>query len=220
MMAEKTVAQRLGRLLEKVTQQSGRLPDTPEYGSWLLGRVSESQRRRRVRIQVILTVFIVAANLSGIGVAVLLVTVAFPVPSVFTDAPLWITFAVVPVWLVIVLALGTYWITHRTVTALRWAIEERKPSHADERNTFLAPWRVAIVHLMLWGFGTALLTTVYGLVNSGFIPQFLFSVSFCGSCGRRQLPAAPRGHRRAAPLVRGPGLCLRRHRETRAAAAR
>ena len=109
MMAKKTVAQRLGVVLEAVTRQSGRLSETPAYGSWLLGRVSETQRRRRVRIQVILTVFIVAANLSGIGVAVLLVTVAFPVPSVFTDAPLWITFAVVPVWLVIVLALGTYW---------------------------------------------------------------------------------------------------------------
>jgi len=180
MMAKKTVAQRLGGVLERLTRQSGRLSETPAYGSWLLGRVSESQRRRRVRIQLILTVFIVAANLIGIGVAVLLVTVAFPVPSVFTDAPLWVTFAVVPVWLVIVLALGTYWITRRTVTALRWAIEERKPSHADERNIFSAPWRVAIVHLILWGLGTALLTTLYGLVNSEFIPQFLFSVSFCG----------------------------------------
>ena len=67
MMAKKTVAQRLGGVLERLTRQSGRLSETPAYGSWLLGRVSESQRRRRVRIQVILTVFIVAANLIGIG---------------------------------------------------------------------------------------------------------------------------------------------------------
>ncbi|MBS4727289.1 HAMP domain-containing protein [Mycobacterium sp. SM1] len=180
MTAKKTVAQRLGRVLEALTHQSGRLSETPAYGSWLLGRVSESQRRRRVRIQIILTVFILAANLIGIGVALLLVTVAFPVPSVVSDAPAWLTFAVVPLWLVIVLAVGTYWITRRTVTALRWAIEERQPTRTDERNTFLAPWRVATVHLVLWGVGTAFLTTLYGLVNSGFIPQFLFSVSFCG----------------------------------------
>ena len=68
MNASKSVAQQLGRVLEKVTRQSGRLPDTPDYGSWLLGKVSESQVRRRVRIQVILTVFILAANLLGIGV--------------------------------------------------------------------------------------------------------------------------------------------------------
>jgi len=60
-----------------------------------LGKSSESQLRRRVRIQAILTVFIVTFNVIGIGVAVLLVTVVFPVPSILRDAPRWITFAVV-----------------------------------------------------------------------------------------------------------------------------
>jgi adenylate cyclase len=72
MAANKSVAQRLGRVLEAVTRQSGRLSQTPEYGSWLLGRVSESQLRRRVRIKVILTIFIVGANLLGIGVVLLM----------------------------------------------------------------------------------------------------------------------------------------------------
>jgi len=178
--ANKTLAQRLGRLLETVTRQSGRLPETPEYGSLLLGRVSESQRRRRIRIQVILTVLVMAVNLIGIGVAVLLVTVAIPEPSVFDDAPLWLTFIVAPGYLVLAMAAGTYWITRRTVLALRWAIEERKPTRTDERNTFLAPWRVALVDLTLWGCGAALLATLYGLINSIFIPRFLFVVSFCG----------------------------------------
>jgi adenylate cyclase len=180
MMAKKTIAQRLGRVLEAVTRQSGRLPETPEYGSWLLGRVSESQRRRRVRIQVILTVFIMAVNLIGICVAVLMVTVGIPVPSVFSDAPLWITFAVAPAYIVIALVLGLVWITRRAVRRMRWAIEGRQPSAADARNTFLAPWRVAVMLLVLWGFGTALLTTFYGLANGLFIPRFLFVVSFCG----------------------------------------
>jgi adenylate cyclase len=34
MGSEKSVARRLGRVLETVTRQSGRLPDAPEYGSW------------------------------------------------------------------------------------------------------------------------------------------------------------------------------------------
>ena len=181
MSANKTVAQRLGRVLEAVTRQSGRLQETPPaYGSLLLGRVSESQSRRRVRIQVILTVFILAVNLIGIGVALLLLTVAFPSPSVFSDAPVWITFAVSPAYIAIALAFGTYWITRRTVTALRWAIEERQPTPADERNTFLAPFRLAIGVLILWGVGAALLTTLYGLANNTFIPIVGFSVSFCG----------------------------------------
>lgn len=179
-MAKKSLAQRLGRLLERVTRQSGRLSTTPAYGSWLLGRVSESRRRRRVRIQVILTVFIAAANLIGIGVALLLVTVAFPVPSVFSDAPRWITYAVAPAYVAIALVLGTYWITRRTISVLRWAIEERQPTRTDERNTFLAPLRVAVVLLILWGVGAALLTTLYGLANSTFIPLMMFTVGFCG----------------------------------------
>jgi adenylate cyclase len=180
MTANKSLAQRLGRVLERLTRQSGRIPETPAYGSWLLGRVSESQARRRMRIQIMMTVFIVGFNLIGVGVALLLVTVALPVPSVFSDAPLWLTFAVIPAYVVIALALGAYWITQRTVTVLRWAIEERKPTPADERNTFLAPSRVAVVLLILWGVGAALLTTLYGLVNSMFIPKSLFSVGFCG----------------------------------------
>jgi adenylate cyclase len=180
MTAKKSVAHRLGRVLETVTRQSGRLPETPVYGSWLLGKASESQRRRRVRIQVILTVFILFWNLLGIGVSMLLVTVAFPVPSVFTDAPLWITFGVVPAYIVVALALGVFWITRRTVNALRWSIEERRPTREDHLNTFLAPWRVAKAHLILWGVGTALLTTLFGLANTVFIPRFLFSVGFPG----------------------------------------
>jgi class 3 adenylate cyclase len=180
MNANKSVARRLGRVLETVTRQSGRLPDTPEYGSWLLGKSSESQLRRRVRIQAILTVFIVAFNLIGIGVAVLLVTVVFPVPSILRDAPRWITFAVGPAYVGLALMLGTFWITRRTVDVLRWSIEERRPTDDDQRNTFLAPWRVAKTHLLLWGVGAALFTTLYGLQDVAFIPRFLFSVGFSG----------------------------------------
>ncbi|TDK97796.1 adenylate/guanylate cyclase domain-containing protein [Mycobacterium paragordonae] len=177
---KKSVAQRLGRVLEKVTRQSGRLPDTPAYGSWLLGRVSEDQHRRRVRIQVIMTVLIVAANLIGIAVAVLLVTVAVPVPSVFDDAPLWVSFIAVPAYIAAALVVGAFTITRGTVEALRWSIEERTPTERDERNTFMAPWRVAVGHLVLWGIGTVLTTMLYGMANSMFIPRFLVAVSFCG----------------------------------------
>ena len=180
MSANMTLAQRIGRVLERVTRQSGRLPKTPAYGSLLLGRVSESQGRRRVRIQFIMTVMVLGANLIGIAVALLLVTVAIPVPSVFDDAPAWITFIAAPAYLALALAVGTYWITRRTVLALRWAIEERKPTRTDERNTFIAPWRIALVDLVLWGVGTVLLTTLYGMVNTQFIPRFLLVVSFCG----------------------------------------
>src|ERR1700754_5046083 len=106
MTDKKSTAQRLGRVLETVTNQSSRVPATPEYGSWGLGRVSESQRRRRIRIQGILTIFVVVANLIGIGVAALVVMVAFPTPSVFEPSVRWITFIAVPVYVAAALVVG------------------------------------------------------------------------------------------------------------------
>jgi adenylate cyclase len=180
MVAEKTAAQRLGRILEAVTRQSGRLGKTPAYGSWLLGRPSESQRRRRVRIQVILTVFVVIANLIGIGVVALMVTVTFPVPNVFGPDARWITFTVVPAYVAAALVVGIFWGTHRVVRTLRWAIEERQPTPTDQRDTFLAPWRLTRVLLALWVAGTVLLTTLYALADRDFIPKFAISISFSG----------------------------------------
>ncbi|MBV8349834.1 MAG: HAMP domain-containing protein, partial [Mycolicibacterium sp.] len=124
--------------------------------------------------------FIIGANLLGIGVAVFLVTVAFPVPSVFSDAPGWITFGVVPAYIVVALIVGAIWITRHGVNALRWATEQQPPTPEDERNTFLAPWRMTVAQLVLWGIGTALFTTLYGLVDQAFIPRLLFSVGFSG----------------------------------------
>ncbi|BBX15500.1 hypothetical protein CRI77_23385 [Mycolicibacterium duvalii] len=179
MNATKSVPHRLGRVLERVTQQSGRL-ETPDYGSWLLGRPDESQARRRIRIQVILTFFLLFTNVLGIGVSLLLNTVAIPVPSVFSDAPAWLTFGVVPAYMVSALVLGTSWITSQIVGQLRWAIEEDPPTRTDQRNVFVAPARVAQMLLLLWGVGTALLTLLYGLHDTAFIPRFLFAVGFPG----------------------------------------
>ena len=180
MSAKKSVPQRFGAVLEKVTRQSGRLPDAPNYGSWLLGKPSENRRRRRIRIQFILTFFILFTNILGIGVALLMVAVAIPVPSIFSDAPAWLTWAVSPAYLASALVVGTSWITARVVASLRWAIEERAPTRTDQRNVFLAPWRVAKMILLLWGGATVLLTVLYGRYDSAFIPRFLLAVSFSG----------------------------------------
>jgi class 3 adenylate cyclase len=180
MTEKKSTAQRLGRVLETVTNQSSRVSATPEYGSWILGRVSESQRRRRIRIQVILTLSVVVANLIGIGVATLVVTVAFPTPNVFEPQVRWITFIAVPVYIFGALVVGVLWATHRVMNNVRWAIEERTPTKEDQRNTFFAPWRLTRVLLILWGLGTIVLTTMYGLVDSQFIPKWLLGISFPG----------------------------------------
>ena len=181
MNADKSVARRLGRVLETVTRQNSKLPSTtPEYGSWVLGRVSESQPRRRIRIQLILTTFVIVANLLGIGVSLLVVTLTFPSPEVFAPDALWITFGVAPAYIALALIVGVFWATSRVINSVRWAIEERTPTQEDQRNTFFAPLRLTRVLLVLWAIGTALLTTLYGLVDTNYIPKFLLGISFPG----------------------------------------
>ncbi len=173
------MAQRLGEVRETASRQIGRPSETPAYGSWLLGQESESPQRRRARIQIVLTILIMAANLIGITVDALFVAL-IPGPSVFHDAPQWLTLGVMPAYIVSAVALGTYWITRQVVGGLRWVIEERPPTRTDERNIFLAPWRVAVTELILWGLAAAVSTTLYGLVNRMFIPRFLFVACICG----------------------------------------
>lgn len=180
MTDKKSAAQRLGRVLERMTRQTGRVTGTPEYGSWILGRVSESQQRRRVRIQLILTTVVLGANLIGVVVACLVVTVTFPVPSVFDREVLWITFAVAPAYIVLAFVVGVIWATNRVINNVRWALEEREPTPQDQSNTFFAPWRLSRLLLALWGGGTLVLTLLYGLQDTNYIPKVLLGISFPG----------------------------------------
>ncbi len=180
MSSHPSVAQRLGRVLERLTRQSGRLSRNTDYGSLLLGRVGESPARRRVRIQTILTVFMVLANLTGIGIAVLLVVVVFPEPSAVEDVPMWVPAILAPAYAVSALLFGAWWIHVRTIRDLRWAIEGRTPTKADQRNTFLTPRRIANTHAILWATGAVLLTTIYGRHDPYFIPRLALAVPFCG----------------------------------------
>ncbi|AQT79231.1 hypothetical protein B1R94_08045 [Mycolicibacterium litorale] len=179
MSSQPSVAQRLGRVLERLTRQSGRA-DTPAYGSLILGKVSESPAKRRVRIQTLVTIFMLVVNFIGIAVAALLETVAFPVPSVLRDVPAWLSFVLAPAYAAFALAFGSWWITTRTMSDLRWAIEGREPTREDQRNAFFTPWRVARAQLVLWAVGTAMFTVLYGLFDTDFIPRLALGVGFCG----------------------------------------
>lgn len=175
-----SLAKRLGRILEHLTRQSSRLSRAPDYGSLLLGRVGESPARRRARIQAILTFSILTVNLIGIGVAVLLVVVVFPEPDAMRDVPIWVPTVLAPAYTVAALLFGAWWIRTRTINDLRWAIEGRAATTADQRITFLTPKRIADVHAVLWAVGGVLLTTVYGLYDTDFIPRMGLAVPFCG----------------------------------------
>ncbi|QUR66712.1 adenylate/guanylate cyclase domain-containing protein [Mycobacterium spongiae] len=181
MARRRSVSRQLGWVLERITRQSGRLPpSTPDFGSRLLGSSVESQRSRRRRMRFLIIVFVAVADLIGIAVVAVIVIVAVPEPSIFSDAPGWLTWGIAPAYATIALLVGSLWVRRRLSSAVGWSIEGHAPTRADQRNTLQAPWRLAGIHLVLWGVGTALLTTLYGLVNADFIPKFLFGIGFSG----------------------------------------
>ncbi len=172
--------QRLGRFLERLTRQSGRLAPRGDYGSLLLGHVDEAPQRRRARIQTILTIFVLTVNLIGIGAAALLVIVVFPEPDALRDVPLWVPAIVAPAYVAAALAFGSWWIHVRTLRDLRWAIDGRGPTAEDQRNTFLTPLRIANTHTVLWLAGAVLLTVLYGIYDTAFIPRVGLAVPLVG----------------------------------------
>lgn len=176
----RAVSRRVGRALGAITGQTGNINTGNGYGSWLLGTADESTFIQRIRIQLILTVFVVAANIIGIGVVILLVTVAFPTPNVF-DAPAWVNFVIVPVYIALAVLIGAVWGTRRIFKAVRWALDERPPTKADQRNAFAVPWRLTVIQSVLWAGGVALFTLLYGLYDPMYIPKIFFAVGFSGA---------------------------------------
>lgn len=55
----------------------------------------------------------------------------------------WIAVIVTPAYIVAALAVGTAWVTGRTVKALRWATEGHPVTRADQRRTLATScgWR-------------------------------------------------------------------------------
>ena len=165
---------------EQIAGQSSLPDDEAEFGSRLLGSAEEGQHSRRLRTRLLIVGFVALADLIGVAVFWLIVVVAVPEPNVFTQAPAWLTFGVVPAYLVFALVVGSIWAKRGLVSAVDWSIVGRPPTTADQRNTFRAPWQLARIHLLLWGLGAVLLGTLYGLADPHFIPKVLFSIILIG----------------------------------------
>lgn len=175
MARRRSTPHRMQRILALI---SGRLPDTPEFGSRLWDSAAAGRRRRRRLAGFV--AFIALGDVIGIAVFWLIVAVAVPEPNIFSQAPAWLTFGVAPGYAVGAIVVGVIWVKRRLSEAVGWSIQGRPPTRAEQSNTLLAPWHLARIHLLLWGVGAALLTTLYGLVDTNFIPKVLFSIGFTG----------------------------------------
>ncbi len=129
------------------------------YGSVLLGPAHQSARRLRVRIQVLLTVLLVATNLIGAAIAVVLSILVIPSPT--ADRATVLALAIgVPVYVAVALFVGATWGTAGALRALRWAIEDRTPTDEQRLTALGVPWFLTKIQGGLWIGGTVLFTVL------------------------------------------------------------
>lgn len=151
-----------------------------DYGSILLGSAGEVGRKQRVRIQILLTSAIVAANLIGIVIAVALGAVGIPEPSFLRGDLALINFVALPVYAVVAIAVGVLIGTVMTVRALKWSIEEQIPTSADVKRLLRTRRRLVYLVLLLWFGAAALLGTLYGLVDTELIAKAVLITALSG----------------------------------------
>lgn len=151
------------------------------WGSRLLGPAEEGATSRRVRTQVLLTVPLIVANVIGIAVAIVLIGVVLPGPSLFTRQLALLNFAVTPAYAALALVLGLTWGTVWGVRTLRWSNEPgRVPTVDEQRAATAVPRRLVHQQALLWLGGIVFLTPLYGMVDPVFVPKFVLGIGFSG----------------------------------------
>ena len=149
-------------------------------GSWLLGPGDEGSDRLWLRVQVLLSVTQVIANLVGTVLVTLLLALVLPGRAVLTDDLFWLNFIAVPAYVLAALVAGTIVGTAMTRGALRWFLEGRVADRKQRIATLRLPWKLTAISAVLWLIGTALFTTLYGLVDTELIAKVLLTALMAG----------------------------------------
>ncbi len=155
-------------------------PAEAPLGSRLLGMPNESLQVRRIRVQILLTTFLVVANTVGALVVGVLITVVIPGPNVLEERFLPASAIVIPVYVAFAMLVGVVWGTKIGIHGLRWALEDRIPTRQEQVAALAMPWRLTAVQAVLWSGGTAAITITFGIIDPNTIPKVAFTIGFAG----------------------------------------
>lgn len=135
-----------------------------------------------MRVQLLLTTFLLGANLIGAVIVGALVSVVVPGPNVLQpEVYWWVNYIVVPVYVFLAFLVGVVWGTTRALKGLRWAVEDRPPSRKEQVTTLAMPWRLTRLQIVLWIGGLILITTIDGIIDPESIPKVAFTIGFGGT---------------------------------------
>lgn len=134
------------------------------FGSVLLGPADQDVRRLRVRIQVLLTVLLVATNLLGAAISVVLSALVIPNPAPVRATVLALAVGV-PVYVGVAIFVGAVWGTAGALRALRWVFSERAPSDEERVTALGIPWFLTRIQAALWLGATVIFTLLAVLLQ-------------------------------------------------------
>ncbi|MBF6331267.1 adenylate/guanylate cyclase domain-containing protein [Nocardia transvalensis] len=144
------------------------------WGSRLLGPADEGSVRRRVRVQALLTVPLIMANVVGIAVAIVLIAFVLPGPSVLSWSLALLNFVVAPAYIALALLVGLVWGTASGLRTLRWATDpDRIPTEREQISATAVPRRLVVQQAVLWFVGLVVLTPLYAWSDPAFVPKFV-----------------------------------------------
>ncbi|MEC3980738.1 adenylate/guanylate cyclase domain-containing protein [Amycolatopsis sp. H20-H5] len=149
------------------------------FGSWLLGPADQQGLELRVRVQGLLTVSLVLANVIGAVIVVALSALVMPDPGPTDDAVLAAAITV-PAYVVAAVLVGALWGTRGALRTLRWSTEGRAPTDAERRATLRVPLRLTAIQAVLWAIATVLFTVLAGVIQPELVLTEVFTVAFAG----------------------------------------
>lgn len=155
----------------------GRAGTPAPWGSPLLGPVEENSRIRRVRVQLLLTLPLLIANLTGAAMTVVLAGFVLPGPALFTRDLLLLNAVYTPLCAVIAMTVGAVWGTIGGIRALGWAIDpDRLPTAREQRSAMAAPRWLVLQQAALWTITTVAVIIGYGMADPRLIPKLVLAI--------------------------------------------
>lgn len=120
------------------------------FGFRILGPADEAPDQLLRRVQALVTLAIVAANVVGALIVMALNVWVIPGPGVLDTTSRSLAFVLTPTYLVGAVLLGVWFGSRQELRRLRWASEGRSPSPDQQRDALRAPSRLLVVQVLLW----------------------------------------------------------------------
>lgn len=149
-------------------------------GQRLLGSPEQSTRQLRIRIQLLLTVLLVATNV--IGAAIVLVLRIWVLPGGSPNPGYALALAIgAPTYVLVAVLVGATLGTVRSLRPLQWALQDRDPTEEERRTALRLSWRLTYLQIVLWSVAVVVFTAMAAALQPAAMLGAGVSVAIAGT---------------------------------------